>query len=120
MLVVIEAETGARLLLAIDVPSSQIPYLAPRSKHSQASRALDPHWRIRESQIMISKLAFILVTVGLLFPTWAHAYLDPATGSIILQMVMGGVAGAALLMKLYWHRFLGLFGGGQKDDESSN
>ena len=38
----------------------------------------------------------------------AHAYLDPGTGSMILQIILGGVAGLALVGKLYWHKFLTL------------
>jgi hypothetical protein len=49
--------------------------------------------------------------VGLLAaPGTAHAYLDPASGSILLQVVLGGIAGAGLLVKLYWHRMLQVFG----------
>lgn len=40
----------------------------------------------------------------------AHAYLDPASGSMFLQLLLGGLAGAALAIKLYWHKLLGLFG----------
>jgi hypothetical protein len=39
----------------------------------------------------------------------AHAYLDPGTGSIILQMLLGGVAGAMVVGKLYWHQFMSFF-----------
>lgn len=39
----------------------------------------------------------------------AHAYLDPGTGSILLQMILGGVAGAAVVLKLYWRRFVSFF-----------
>lgn len=45
------------------------------------------------------------------------AYLDPASGSLLLQLVLGGVAGLALVLKLFWHRILGLFGKRPKDDE---
>ncbi|MGH6865218.1 MAG: hypothetical protein ACREDO_03360 [Methyloceanibacter sp.] len=44
----------------------------------------------------------------------AHAYLDPGTGSIILQVLLGGVAGVALAGKLYWHKFLSLIGAGRQ------
>ncbi|WP_265516730.1 hypothetical protein [Nitratireductor luteus] len=40
----------------------------------------------------------------------AHAYLDAGTGSMILQVVLGGVAGLAIAGRLYWHKFLSLFG----------
>ncbi len=40
------------------------------------------------------------------FPLPAWAYLDPGTGSMILQGVIGGIAAAVVLGKLYWHRLL--------------
>ena len=39
----------------------------------------------------------------------AHAYVDPGTGTIILQMIIGGVAGALFALKLYWVRVKGFF-----------
>jgi hypothetical protein len=36
--------------------------------------------------------------------TPASAYLDPGTGSMLLQMILGGVAGALVVGKLYWQR----------------
>ncbi len=40
----------------------------------------------------------------------AQAYLDLASGSMILQLLLGGLAGVAVVVKLYWHKLLGLFG----------
>jgi hypothetical protein len=37
------------------------------------------------------------------------AYLDANSGSMILAAFAGGAAGIAVLVKLYWNRFLGLF-----------
>jgi hypothetical protein len=36
-------------------------------------------------------------------------YLDAGTGSVIVAALAGGLAGIAVLLKLYWHRILGLF-----------
>jgi hypothetical protein len=36
------------------------------------------------------------------------AYLDPGTGSMLVQLLVGGVAAAAVTAKLYWHRILRL------------
>ena len=33
------------------------------------------------------------------------AYLDPGSGSMLVQLLLGGVAGAAVIMKLGWERF---------------
>lgn len=37
-------------------------------------------------------------------PTLILAYLDPGTGSIVVQLVLAGVAGSAYVLKLYWRR----------------
>jgi len=42
--------------------------------------------------------------------TPAYAYLDPGTGSAILQGVLGGVAAIAVILKLYWYRILRFLG----------
>lgn len=39
----------------------------------------------------------------------AHAYLDPGAGSMLLQILLGGLAGVGVLAKLYWHRVRKLF-----------
>ena len=38
------------------------------------------------------------------------AYLDPGTGSLILQLLLGGVAGAWVVLKLFGQRIKALFG----------
>jgi hypothetical protein len=35
-------------------------------------------------------------------------YLDPGTGSMLVQLLVGGVAAVAVTAKLYWHRILRL------------
>ena len=48
------------------------------------------------------------VIVAVMALAWAapsHAYLDPGTGSIILQSILAGVAVAIGVLRLYWYRF---------------
>ena len=40
----------------------------------------------------------------------AYAYLDPGTGSMILQIILGGVAGMMVAGRVFWHQLLTLFG----------
>jgi hypothetical protein len=57
---------------------------------------------------MIQRLRAILVfgLIATLFGTGpAWAYLDPGTGSMMLQMLLGGITGVMVVGKLYWHRF---------------
>lgn len=48
--------------------------------------------------------------------TSAHAYLDGGTGSMLLQLLLGGMAGLAIAGKLYWYRFLAFLGVKSKSD----
>lgn len=43
------------------------------------------------------------------FSTAAHAYLDPGTGSILVQSLLAGIAGAAAVVSLYWQRIKAFF-----------
>ena len=43
------------------------------------------------------------------------AYLDPGSGSMLVQLLLGGVAGAAVVMKLGWERFKGMFRSSQQE-----
>lgn len=46
------------------------------------------------------------------------AYLDPGSGSMLVQLLLGGVAGAAVIMKLGWERFRDMFrSSGSKERE---
>lgn len=59
---------------------------------------------------MIIKI-FLLNIISLFFTlTSAQAYLDPGTGSIILQGIIGAIAAAATFLKFYWHKVLKILG----------
>ena len=58
----------------------------------------------------------ITITVLLLlFFTDTEAYLDPGTGSMLLQVILGGVAAVGVAIKLYWHKLRVAFGVGKKE-----
>ncbi|MBN8550174.1 MAG: hypothetical protein J0M12_12725 [Deltaproteobacteria bacterium] len=42
-------------------------------------------------------------------PQPAHAYLDPGTGSVILQVVMAGILGALFTAKTWWRNVKAFF-----------
>jgi hypothetical protein len=83
-------------------------------------------------QIANVKRGCIIVSLAasaiLLSANDAHAYLDPGTGSILLQALIGGIAAGLVVIKLYWHKFKVLLGltqqsqGAASDriDESTN
>ncbi|MCX9450331.1 hypothetical protein IG536_16750 [Vibrio cholerae] len=51
-----------------------------------------------------------LLAGALMFPLNAYAYLDPGTGSALLQGIIGAIAAIGVVLKLYWHRLLRMFG----------
>ena len=69
----------------------------------------------------LSATGFLAVPIIGAMTGTAHAYLDPGTGSMILQLLLGGIAGMAIVLKLYWHKFKALFGRrGAKDAALEN
>lgn len=52
---------------------------------------------------------FALALLAALAPVPAHAYVDPGTGAMLLQLLLGGVAGLAVVAKLYWERLRSFF-----------
>ena len=48
--------------------------------------------------------------------TTVLAYLDPGSGSMILQIIAGGVAAVAVTAKLYWNRMLSVPAHPSKDE----
>lgn len=78
--------------------------------------------------LRIRELAYSLVAVFalVLMATPAHAYIDPGTGGMLLQLLLGGLAGAAVIVRLQWERIREttrrLFSGRAKpgDDDSAS
>lgn len=56
------------------------------------------------------KLTVFILWLLLLSSGTAYAYLDAGTGSIIMQILLGGLAGLAVVLRLFWRQILRLFG----------
>ena len=50
----------------------------------------------------------------------AWAYLDPGTGSMMLQVILGGVAAVGVAVKLYWHKLRVAIGLGKKEESEED
>jgi hypothetical protein len=48
----------------------------------------------------------------------AYAYIDPGTGSALIQGLVAAVAAIGVTLKLYWHRIIGFLGLKKADDET--
>jgi len=64
----------------------------------------------------------IIIFVAMLFatPRPADAYLDANTGSLLIQLLLGGVAGIALVGRLYWQRLKSFLGLQKPDDDAES
>jgi hypothetical protein len=68
-------------------------------------------------------LANSLLLAGLLFFVLthdAHAYVDPGSGSYILQLIIAGLLGAALAVRIYWKRIKAIFSREQEKEDGAN
>lgn len=69
-------------------------------------------------------LATVFTVLYFVYPQQAHAYLDPGSGSLIFQLIIGAVLGTLVTLRMYWSRvkrfIRGIFGGKSvATDESS-
>jgi len=58
---------------------------------------------------------FATILLLLMF-TDAVAYLDPGTGSMLLQVILGGIAAIGVALKLYWHKLRVALGMKRKEE----
>ncbi len=55
------------------------------------------------------KLLLSIFLISLIFTFKAHAYIDPGSGSIILQALIGAIAAIGASISIYWNKFKNLF-----------
>ncbi len=65
------------------------------------------------------RIACSVLLFSSIFTPEAHAYIDPGSGSVLLQLILGGIAGIGVVAKLYWgrakERYRSLFGKGSNE-----
>lgn len=57
---------------------------------------------IMKPTIDIYKLFVIMALASLIYPKEVYAYLDPGTGSYVLQLLIGAILGGVFAIKLFW------------------
>jgi hypothetical protein len=90
------------------------------NRNVATQRKKHPERRMPSMKATTFVMILVVVFSSLAFAQSALAYLDPASGSMILQLLLGGIAGVLVVLKLYWRRvktlFLGLIGHKAKAD----
>jgi hypothetical protein len=62
--------------------------------------------------------AMMFILVGSTQP--AYAYLDPGTGSMLLQGLIAAIAGGLVFLKIYWQKVKILFSGAAKIESADS
>ncbi len=57
----------------------------------------------------MKKIILVSIILNIFFTKSAFAYLDPGTGSIILQALLGAIAAAASYCAFYWNKVKNFF-----------
>jgi hypothetical protein len=57
---------------------------------------------------MTWRVFWFLLLVSLAAPAGAHAYIDPTSGSVILQVAAAGILGALFTFKSWWSKAIAL------------
>ena len=66
--------------------------------------------RQAERAMLATSLALAVWWVAVLAPD-AEAYIDPSAGGMLVQLLLAGTAGVAVLVRLFWMRIKRIFGG---------
>lgn len=68
----------------------------------------------------LATVVFLFSLLYLVFPQRVYAYLDPGTGSYILQLAIAALLGGSVMIKIYWKKIrtylANLFSKKQKDN----
>lgn len=60
--------------------------------------------RRQSKSLMCPLVSSLVLWILLASATPAYAYIDPGSGSMMLQLLLGGMAGVMVLVRLYWSR----------------
>lgn len=66
------------------------------------------------------RVLIMVITLLLILPTPSFAYLDPATGSMIIQGIIGAIAGLLVAVRLYWGKLTSLFSRNKTSNTDDN
>jgi hypothetical protein len=73
---------------------------------------------------MILNFCYLVISIFFLFTSRAYAYLDPGTGTIILQAILAFIAASIATLSFYWNKvklfFSNFFKKEKKDKNEKN
>jgi hypothetical protein len=73
------------------------------------NKLIDPkeYFHMTKNRNQLFTICIIMFSFFITSP--AYAYLDPGTGSLILQGIIAGLAMLSITIKMWWHKITSLF-----------
>lgn len=53
----------------------------------------------------INWLVLGIIIIGGFYLQDAYAYIDPGSGSMVIQVIIGALVGVGITLKIYWYKF---------------
>lgn len=66
---------------------------------------------------MLAGAAAAFLWTSITFPTAAHAYVDPGSGSVIVTAILGAIGAVGYTFRKYFYRLRRLFSGKRSGNE---
>jgi predicted permease len=73
-----------------------------------------------ETMKKIIRISAIALAVAFLAPVSALAYIDPGTGSYVIQLVIAAFVGVMFSVRIFWKKIVGLFKKGGPDEPKTD
>lgn len=74
---------------------------------------MNKHPRLHQ---LVSGTAAVFMWTSLTYPTLAHAYVDPGSGSVIVTAILGAIGAVGYTFRKYFYRLRRLFS--RKENEN--
>jgi hypothetical protein len=62
----------------------------------------------------------LLLISALFYPSSAFAYIDPGTGSMVVQILIAGALGAGFAIRTFWSNIRSYFSGARAGSENTD
>ena len=69
----------------------------------------DSALNITYKDVNMKNIRYVSFIMMMVIPIDAFAYLDPGTGSIIIQSAIASIAAAGYIIKIYWYKIITWF-----------
>jgi hypothetical protein len=66
------------------------------------------------------RIVILAGVVAFLMPICALAYIDPGTGSYVLQLIIAAVVGVSFSIKIFWKKIVRIFRKNKPADEAKS